>query len=283
MESRRRWYKGKAFGRFSDTAVWGALASGLVLLILVVSLFSSPELAGTDPRFLPPGPAHWFGTDHMGRDLFIRTITGFRYTFLCAAAAQLPTFVCGALLGTFLGYAGNKADEFFFYLFNIILSFPTVLAAIFLSLYLGRGIHTAIAAAVLFGIVYNVKLVRAEIQKEKNSDYVIALRLNGISGAGIVWRHLLPRAFYLLLPLLPLMIGHTMLGISALSFLGLGVRPPTPELGIILKDSLRFAGRAPQMIILPGLFQFSVVFVLSLWSDALERGMQEKCLGGLKI
>lgn len=262
--------------------LWGSLSILILIVVITVGFLCDPAAMSSAESFSKPGLPHLFGTDNLGRDLFVRTLIGFRNTFLIALLSQLPAVALGVLIGTLLGYYGSMADELFFYIFNVLIAFPTVLAAVFLSLYLGRGIHTAVIIGMIYGILYNIKLVRTEVQLCKNSDYVLGLALNGISHRGILFSHLIPRAFWLLLPILPLLIAHTMLGISALSYLGLGVQAPTPELGTILKDSLRFASRAPHMIILPGLFQFSSVLVFSLWSDALEKEVQQRRLGGVR-
>lgn len=262
----------------ADIWIWGGLS---LVIIVAVMIFSGSEISefNSEQIFFPPSKSHLFGTDNMGRDLFLRTLTGFRNTFLVALLTSITPYIIGAFIGAFLGYFGGIVDETVFHLFNILLAFPSVLAAIFLSVYFGSGISIVIFIFSVYGVVHNVKLVRAEIGHSKNEDFVVGLRLNKISEWRIFLFHMLPRGFYILLPLMPVLIGHCMIGISAFSFLGLGFSPPTPELGIILKDALRFADRAPWMIIFPAVFQFSCVLVFTLLSESCERAVSDRHLG----
>lgn len=252
----------------------------IIVFVLFVSQFGEKISFSIEDKFLKPSIFHPFGTDNMGRDLFLRTIIGFRNTFLIAVLTQIVPFFFGGLLGVFLGYYGSKLDEIMFHFFNIILSFPAIIAAIFMSVYVGGGVTVIVIVFSIYGLIYNIKLVRTEIGMAKNEDYVLGLKVNGISEKNIILDHMLPRGFYALLPLVPMLIGHTMIGVSSFSFLGLGVQPPTPEIGVILKDSLRFGNQAPWMLIFPGLFQIICVLIFTMFSDALERDLRQKTLGG---
>jgi ABC-type dipeptide/oligopeptide/nickel transport systems, permease components len=221
-------------------------------------------------RFAVPGIPHIFGTDSMGRDMFIRTVIGFRNTFLLALISQIIPFVAGTLLGSSLAYFGGIFDEVLYHIFNIVLAFPVILGAIFLSVLLGSGIAVVLIVISVFGTVYNAKMVRAEIAQVKNEEFILALKINKLSSTRIFIHHILPRAFLVLLPLLPLLVGHSMIGISSYSFIGLGMNISTPELGAILKDSLRFISQAPWLIIFPGIFQFSCVLIFSMYSAEFE-------------
>ena len=262
-----------------DILIWGILSAFIVITVLLFSQKGGVSVCHPDQSFLPPSIKHLFGTDYMGRDLFLRTMTGFKNTFLVAVLTLLIPYVLGAFIGSFLGYFGGTTNEAVFHLLNILLAFPSILSAIFLSVYFGSGIWIVVFIFSVHGLVHNIKLVRSEIGQAKNNDFVIGLRLNGISEWRIFLLHMLPRGFYILLPLMPVLIGHSMVGISSFSFLGLGVQPPTPELGIILKDALRFAGQAPWMIIFPGIFQFLCVLVFTFFSESCERALQRKSLG----
>lgn len=251
----------------------------ILLMFVVLTVFPIKEELFLDSILQKPSMKHIFGTDFLGRDIFIRTLIGFKNTFIVAFIIQIITFIMGGFIGAFLGYYANIADEILFHVFNFLLSFPSILAAIFLSTFMGRGILTVIIIFSIFGTIYNIKLVRAEINSIKSSDFVVALRINGITERRIFLSHMLPRAYIILSPLIPMLVGHTMLGISSFSFLGLGYQAPTAELGIILKDGLRFANNGAYLFLLPGLFQFFNIFMFTLLTDELEIKMQRRIYG----
>lgn len=254
--------------------ILGIFSLLIIIFVLIYSDKSNMNEFKLSEKFLAPSFTHLFGTDQSGRDLFLRTVTGFRNTFLLALLIQLLAFIGGAVLGTFLGFYGNVFDEIFFHLANILLSFPSVLLAMFLSLTMGNGVLPLIIIFSTAGLIYNIKVVRAEIMQIKTFDFVLGLRFSEIKDIRIIFYHLLPRGFFILLPLLPIFIGNTMIGISSFAFLGIGIQPPTPELGLILKDSMRFVTNAPWLIILSGAFQFSCVLIFSIFSDSIERGLR---------
>lgn len=252
--------------------IYGTVSLCIIIAVLMISFISERFNLGNGDfsKLTAPGIPHIFGTDSMGRDMFIRTVTGFRNTFLLALVSQVVPFVAGALLGSLLAYFSGILDEILYHIFNIILAFPVILGAIFLSVLLGSGIVVVLAVISIFGTVYNAKIVRAEISQVKNEDFVLALKINKISSVRIFTYHILPRAVFVLLPLFPLLVGHSMIGISSYSFIGLGMNISTPELGAILKDSLRFVSQAPWLIVLPGIFQFVCVLIFAMYSAALE-------------
>ncbi|MDO4719439.1 MAG: ABC transporter permease [Peptostreptococcaceae bacterium] len=258
---------------------WGILSLLLLACILLISLRGERIPSDMANKLAPPDLFHPFGTDYMGRDLFLLTVTGFRNSFLLSAASQLIPVVLGGFLGALLGFRKGLLDEVLFHIFNILLAFPILLAAVFMSVFIGTGVITVLVVISLFGTIYNAKIVRAEIGQVRNEDFVIALRINGIPERRIFWHHMLPRAYYILFPLIPILVGHSMIAVSSYSFLGLGVSMSTPEIGLILKDSLRFAHQAPWLIFYPGIFQFAVVLIFSFYSDSLEAFLKE---GGLR-
>lgn len=252
--------------------IYGAISLFIIITVLLISFIAEKFNLGNGDfdKLAAPSIYHIFGTDNMGRDMLIRTITGFRNTFLLALVSQFIPFAAGALLGSFLAYFGGIFDEILYHIFNIVLAFPIILGAIFLSVLFGSGITVVLAVISIFGTIYNTKIVRAEIAQVKNEEFILALKINKISNMKIFINHIIPRAFFVLLPLLPLFVGHSMICISSYSFIGLGMNISTPELGAILKDSLRFISQAPWLIIIPGIFQFTCVFIFSMYSAALE-------------
>ena len=244
--------------------VYSILSFAVLTAVVLSDIVAAPEIhASLEHRFLPPSIRHLFGTDDFGRDVFLRTLQGFKYTFLL-----------GGIIGLFAGYYGGLFDEILYYLCNIILSFPMIAAVIFFSAVFGNSIFILIVLSIIFGMIFNIKVVRSEIMILKHSDFVTGLKIIGASDLFIVTRHLLKPAFILLLPTFPLILGHIIIGISAYSFLGFGVQPPHPEIGLMLKEAIRFINYAPWLMVCPGLFQFSVILIFADLSEAVQNFMQ---------
>lgn len=242
------------------------------LLLILLSGFFLPDVnAFGGERLAPPSIGHPFGTDQFGRDVFIRTIAGFRHTFLFALAAQSASFLLGLALGVLLGYYGGAADEVFYHFSNLLLSFPMIILAILLAALTGANMFALLLLIVLFGVVTNAKMVRGEVTTIKHADYIRNLRVVGASDFLIMKNHLLRKCTRVLLPSFALMVGHVIISVSAYSFLGYGVQPPNPEIGTMLKESLRFIGTAPWLMILPGLFQFVAALVILNVSGGIKK------------
>lgn len=250
--------------------------STLVLLLVILSdiVLPSETAAALEERFLPPSLQHFFGTDDFGRDVFLRTLQGFKYTFFIALTAQTASFLLGGMIGLVSGYYGGICDELIYYTCNIVLSFPMIAAVIFFSAVFGQSSFILIVLIVMFGMMFNIKVVRSEILILKHSDYITGLKIIGASHFFIITRHLVKPLYMLILPTFPLLVGHIIIGISAYSFLGFGVQPPYPEIGLMLKESIRFIHYAPWLMIFPGLFQCAVIFIFSNLSHACMDALQ---------
>ena len=254
---------------------YSILSFAVLTAVVLSDIAAAPEIhASLEHRFLPPSIRHLFGTDDFGRDVFLRTLQGFKYTFFIALTAQVFSFLLGGIIGLFAGYYSGLFDEILYYLCNIILSFPMIAAVIFFSAVFGNSVFILIVLSIVFGMIFNIKVVRSEIMILKHSDFVTGLKIIGASDLFIVTRHLLKPAFMLLLPTFPLILGHIIIGISAYSFLGFGVQPPHPEIGLMLKESIRFINYAPWLMVCPGLFQFSVILIFADLSEAVQNFMQ---------
>ncbi len=253
--------------------------TAIFLLIILASgiIFPKANAFNTAEKLSSPSYQHLFGTDQFGRDVFIRTIHGFRYTFVLAVIAQVISFSLGLVLGVILGYYGGCFDEIFFQLSNVVLSFPMIIIAILLAGLTGANMGCLMILIATYGIITNSKIVRSEVKVIKNADYIKTLRILGASDFLIITKHLIRKSLRVLLPSFGLLIGHVIISISTYSFMGFGVQPPQPEIGNMLQESVRFMGSAPWLMILPGLFQFvAVLLMLNLSRNikllALESG-----------
>ncbi|MCT4544499.1 MAG: ABC transporter permease [Vallitalea sp.] len=230
-------------------------------------IFPEANLVNSKDSFTSPSLQHLFGTDQFGRDVFIRTVIGFRYTFTIALFVQIISFAIGIILGIILGYYGGIIDEIFYQISNLLLSFPMIILAILMSSLTGANMRCLISLMIVYTVVSNSKIVRSEIKIIKNEDYIKVLRVLGASDFVIIKNHLVKKCLRMLLPTFALFIGHIIIAISSYSFIGFGVQPPQPEIGNMLKESLRFINRSPGLMIFPGLFQFFSILLLLRLSE----------------
>jgi len=256
--------------------VW--LGAGLLILLLLgtTALFA-PMLAPRDPLsqnldqdLIAHSREHPLGTDKLGRDLLSRIIYGGRVSLLVGMATVTLSLTIGVAIGSFSGYFGGLVDQMLMRLVDILMAFPGILLAIAFTAVLGPGLDHVIVALCLIGWTGYARLVRGEILSLRERDFIHAARALGGRPKRIILRHLLPN----LLP--PLLIQATF-GLAAavvaegsLSFLGLGVEPPTPSWGSMLNDGRQFLLVAPHLTTYPGLALMITVLALNLVGDALQ-------------
>ena len=256
--------------------VW--LGAGLLMLLLLgtTALFA-PMLAPRDPLsqnldqdLIAHSREHPLGTDKLGRDLLSRIIYGGRVSLLVGIATVALSLATGVAIGSFSGYCGGWVDQLLMRLVDVLVAFPGILLAIAFTAVLGPGLDHVIIALCLIGWTGYARLVRGEILSLRERDFIHAARALGGRPKRIILRHLLPN----LLP--PLLIQATF-GLAAavvaegsLSFLGLGVEPPTPSWGSMLNDGRQFLLVAPHLTTYPGLALMITVLALNLVGDALQ-------------
>ncbi|MFK0310052.1 nickel ABC transporter permease subunit NikC [Pseudomonas sp. NPDC090233] len=254
------------------------LVVGLVLvsLLAVLALFGQwlaphdPDLVDLGQRLLPPDSSHWLGTDHLGRDLLSRLIVGTRLS-LGSVMLTLALVLClGLLVGGVSGFVGGKVDMLLMRLCDMFMTFPTLVLAFFFVTLLGTGLSNVIIAIALSHWAWYARMVRGMVIAQRGREYVLAARLAGASRWARLRQHVLPNIAGPLLVLATMDIGHMMLHVSGLSFLGLGVTPPTAEWGVMINDAKEFIWTHPQLLLLPGLMIFFSVMAFNLLGDALR-------------
>jgi peptide/nickel transport system permease protein len=217
----------------------------------------------------PPSFEHLFGTDNFGRDLFERVIMGMRYSLMIALAVQAVSVGFGTLIGLLSGYLRGGLDEIVLYFNNIIMSIPTMIAVLCAVSVMGSSEFTLILSISLVKSVYYGRLMRGQVIALKERDFVLGARASGARLPYILFRYVLPGVFLPMLPLVSLMISETVVVISVLSFLGVGVQPPTPEIGSMLNEALSYMGSAPWLMIFPGLILCLYSFLFNITGDLL--------------
>ena len=236
-----------------------SIALILVVGFLITAAFA-PWLAPYSPtridvlhKLQPPSAAHWFGTDHLGRDLLSRVIHGARTALLIAMVSVAIAGMIGLLLGLIAGYGPRWLDAILVLTFDSLNSLPMIMFALAIITVLGAGTGTLIIVIAATSFPSYARLIRAQTLALKNSDYILAERLLDAGPLRIIFIHLLPNVVGPLIILLSMDIPVVIMVEAGLSFLGLGVRPPTPSWGSILYDGYTSIRSAPFMVIFGGL------------------------------
>ena len=260
-------------------------ATGMVMVVIFVALaLFAPWLAPQSPsnvnlpaRLQPPSAAHWFGTDELGRDIFSRVIYGARISMLVGGSVVAGSLLLGLILGSIAGYYGGLADRFFsVILMNAFLSFPGILLAIAFVAFLGPGVFNLILALCIGGWVGYARLVRAQVLGAKEKEFVEAARALGASDWRIVTRHILPNIIQPVIVQAAIGMAGAVLAEATMSFLGLGVPPPTASWGSMLNDGRTHLFDAPHLVLFPALAVMLAVLSFNFIGDALRDYMDPR-------
>jgi peptide/nickel transport system permease protein len=261
----RRWYRQPA------------LVAGLVIIgILVFLAAAAPLLTSNNPitqnlnaTLLGPGAQHLLGTDQLGRDEFSRLLYGLRNDMRIAFIAVLFPFCIGIVLGSLAGYFGGWVDVIIMRLVDIVFAFPFYVLVIALVFVLGPGERSIYIAITILGWVSYARIIRGEILVAKRQDYVLAAQSGGLSSISIMGRHLLPNVITQAIIYAMSDIVQDILAIVTLGYFGLGIPPPTPDLGSMINDGQNFMTTHWQLTTIPGLAVVVVGLGLSLIGDGL--------------
>lgn len=251
----------------------GACVVGLAVLAAVIG----PWLVPYDPsaqelalRLEGPSRLHWLGLDELGRDILARVMSGARISLFVGFVVVSVSASIGAVMGAIAGYYGGIIDEAISRVIDILLAFPGLLLAIALVAVLGPSLTNVVLALSLIGWVGYARVVRAQVLQAREFEYVAAARAIGAATPRILIRHVLPAALPALTVQATLGMGGAILSEAALSFLGLGVQPPTPSWGAMLNYGRVHVLDAPHLTVFPGLAIALVVLGLNLLGDSLR-------------
>jgi len=233
---------------------------GLILVALIVfSAVLAPHIVPYDPnklnvhyRLQAPSGDHLLGTDQLGRDVFSRTIMGSRIALKVALISISIASALGLLLGLLAGYGPKWLDNLLIVFFDTVRSFPTVMFALAVVTLLGPSLETVILIVIVTSIPVYARMVRTQAQSMKNNEFILAERAMGAGTPRILWFHMLPNVVGPLLIIASMDIPVVVTIEAGLSFLGLGVRPPTPSWGTILNDGYSFIRNTPWLVIAGG-------------------------------
>ncbi len=262
----------------------------VVLLISLLLLgFVGPRLPVGDPtaiafgpRLAPPGASWLMGTDNLGRTLLPRVLQGIRITFVLATTPVLFTSVLAIVIGMLAGYLGGWFDELVARLADILFSFPSLLLGLILVAIMGPGVRGITAAIILITLPLMARVVRATTLALASRDYVAAARVSGASLARLLLVHLLPNIAGAVVVQATFTISVSMLIESGLSFLGIGVQPPSASLGSLVRNGSTYLVQAPWLALAPGFFLAIAIFSVNLLGDGLRDRLDPLEVRGLK-
>ena len=247
-----------------------------VLALIVLSVVLSPWIAPYPPaaqdltaRLAPPDPAHWLGTDHLGRDTLSRLLDGGRFSLVTAAVATVLTAAIGTGIGVLSARRRGWVDELLTRTNDVLLALPEMVVALFLVAVLGPGHLSLLLALTVTGWTPFARLARALAYDVSARGFVEAARVLGCAPSFVVLRHILPHLTGPLLGQAALRFGQFLITVGALSYLGLGVQPPQSDWGAMLAAAQPYAARAPMTILAPGLVVFTVALCVTLIGQGL--------------
>ena len=286
QKSRTLWSDAWKRLRRNKLAMIGLVWILFMILVAVTADLWAPQWLGspteTDTTMsatmskLPPSPEHPFGTDSLGRDTLVRVIYGARVSLTVGVLATAISTVIGLIMGALAAYYGGIWDTIIMRLADVFLAFPYTLFVIVLLAVLGQGITNVFIAIGILGWPSIARVFRSAILTVKENDYVDAARAMGASDARIVVRHIFPNSVASIVVYATMNIGGAILTESALSFLGMGVIPPTPSWGSMIQDGQQYLLTAPWMMIMPGLAILSTVLAFTLLGDGLRDALDVK-------
>jgi peptide/nickel transport system permease protein len=257
-------------------AIFGLVVIAVLVIVAVFAPWIAPQdiaATNTAARYLSPSSAHWFGTDSTGRDVFARVVYGARISLRVGIVVVAVSAFFGTVVGALAGYYGGWVDRIVSgYLFNVFLAFPGLLLAIALVAFLGAGLNKLIFALCIIGWVGYARLIRGQVLKVREYDFVQAARALGASDMRIIFVHILPNAVQPLIVQASLGMAGAVLSEASLSFLGLGVPPPAPSWGVMIEEArgLETLQFAPHALIFPGIAIALTVLAFNFVGDGLR-------------
>jgi peptide/nickel transport system permease protein len=275
--------RSQAYGTFAGAAApaWAARAGSalratlsrpvltlsVLLLAVVLGWAVWPSLfAGADPlrgvprdALLPPSAAHWFGTDHLGRDIYTRTVYGTSTSLRATALAVFIALGCGGTIGLLAGFLGGRIDAVLMRAMDILMAIPTLLLSMAIVTVLGFGTVNIAMAVGLSYIATFARLARGEVLRWRGALFVEAAIASGVGTGAVLLRHIVPHAAAPVLSLAALEFGSAVLAVSSLSFLGFGAPPPQPEWGLLISEGRNYMAAAWWYTTMPGLVVAAVV------------------------
>jgi len=260
-----------------------AVVSACVLALVVAASLAAPWIApypydAIDLKLgvSPPGAAHWFGTDTLGRDLLSRCLYGGQISIAVGLVGTLVSLLIGVLYGSIAGYRGGRADELMMRFVDFLYSLPYLFLVIILLVFFSNSIIMLFVALGLVQWLTMARIVRGQVLSLKNAEFIQAARLAGTRGLAIVFRHLLPNMLGPIMVYATLTVPSVILQEAFLSFLGLGVQPPRSSWGTLISDGAGVMGLFPWLVSFPAAILAAVLFSLNFLGDGLRDALDPR-------
>lgn len=281
---RRRWYDTVLFALRAVVRVKSGLWSGIFILIMLFCAVGAHWISPYDPdaqnialRFAAPSFKHLLGTDYLGRDILSRIIYGCRVALMVAFGAVSLSSIVGVFLGVISGYnEGKKIDYFIIWLFDVVRSFPQIILALAIVAVTGPSLFNVIVALAITAFPFYGRVARAQTLSAKETDYVKAAEAMGLQQSKIIFRHITPNILAPVIVCLGMDMATMIVWESGLSFLGLGVKPPTASWGIMLRNGYKYMQTSPWMLIWPAAAIILAMIAFSLFSEGLRISLDPK-------
>ena len=249
----------------------------IIIFIIIVALLApyispyDPLLTATEEKLLPPSFKHLFGTDQLGRDILSRIIYATRLDLYIAVSAVIISFAIGTTIGSLAGYYSGLIDTIVGRIVDTIMAFPLFVLAMGIVAALGNSVLNIIYATIIINLPYYIRFSRAEVNIRRNLGYVEAAKLSGNSDSQILFFHIVPNILPPMMVQISLNMGWSILNAAALSFIGLGIRPPTPEWGIMISNGAVYIVSGEWWIFFfPGMALTIAVFSFNMLGDGLR-------------
>ena len=254
-----------------------------ILIFYVVMAIVIPMVSNIDYRTIqdgmtdqPPSQAHWFGTDTLGRDMWVRIWVGARVSLSIGILAASINAVIGVMVGGVSGYFGGRLDMAIMRLLDVVSGIPYLIVAILVMVVMGEGIAPLIVAMIAIGWVGSARLVRGQVLQLKNQEYVLAAKKLGASHARIIFRHLIPNTIGLILTNVTMAVPYAIFTEAFLSYIGLGIQPPGVSWGLLARYGSQTFRFAPWQLFIPSFFIATTMLSLYLLGDGLRDALDPK-------
>lgn len=266
--------------RKNRTAMVGfCIFAVILLLVLCADLIVDYDMGiSTNIRAKLQGPSaeHWFGTDDLGRDILARVLHGGRISLFLGFCTTIASAIMGCLFGCVAGYYGNRVDDLIMRFMDIFSAIPTILMAIAVVAALGNSIPNLILALSIARVPAFTRIVRSAVLSVGNQEYIEASKAGGAYDARILVQHILPNCIGPIIVQTTMNMAIIILQAASLSFLGLGINPPTPEWGAIISSARNFLRTSPHIMLFPGLFLVLSSLSISLLGDGLRDALDPR-------
>lgn len=266
-----------------------ALISLIIIILFILGSILVPSLSkfsyeqnNLELANMKPSAEHWFGTDQLGRDIFVRAFYGARYSLIIGFAAAFINLIIGIIYGGISGFVGGKVDNFMMRIVDVLYSIPlTIYVIIFMAAFnqpgSGKsGLSTIVLALCISYWINMARIVRGEVLQLKQQEFVLAARALGASGSRILFRHLIPNCIGSIIVTMTLLIPQAIFTEAFLSFIGLGINPPLASLGTLANDAQKVLTVYPYQLLFPALMICLIILAFNLFGDGLSEALDPK-------